>query len=273
MTGVMILDKEIINWKELLYPYEQTVDELMLKFNYIRKEYIGLGLYSPIESVEGRVKSASSIIEKVSRKGIPRDRIEEDVEDIAGIRLICQFVEDIPKIIDIIRQRDGHDIKIVEERDYITNKKESGYRSYHVVIKYGLNTAFGFKEVLAEIQIRTLAMNFWAVTEHELNYKYSGNLPDDLKARLKACSEASFNLDKEMSTIREELMQAEKMSELKSSLVNNILENIQNLYFKLHMDEADNINRRFINLYENGDINELKDFNEQLNIIAEMYRV
>ena len=86
-------------------------------------------------------------------------------------RLICQFVEDIPKIIDIIRQRDGHDIKIVEERDYITNKKESGYRSYHVVIKYGLNTAFGFKEVLAEIQIRTLAMNFWAVTEHELNYK------------------------------------------------------------------------------------------------------
>ena len=138
-------------------------------------------------SVEGRVKSASSIIEKVSRKGIPRDRIEEDVEDIAGIRLICQFVEDIPKIIDIIRQRDGHDIKIVEERDYITNKKESGYRSYHVVIKYGLNTAFGFKEVLAEIQIRTLAMNFWAVTEHELNYKYSGNLPDDLKARLKAC--------------------------------------------------------------------------------------
>ena len=267
------MDKEIINWKELLYPYEQTVDELMLKFNYIRKEYLRLGLYSPIESVEGRVKSAASIIEKVSRKGISRNRIEDEVEDIAGIRLICQFVEDIPKIIDIIRQRDGHDIKIVEERDYIANKKESGYRSYHIIIKYGLNTAFGFKEVLAEIQIRTLAMNFWAVTEHELNYKYSGNLPDDLKTRLKNCSEASFNLDKEMSTIREELMQAEKMSELKSSLVSNILENIQNLYFKLHIDEADNINRRFIALYEDGDINKLKDFNEQLNIVAEMYRV
>ena len=101
------MDKEIINWKELLYPYEQTVDELMLKFNYIRKEYLRLGLYSPIESVEGRVKSAASIIEKVSRKGISRDKIEEEVEDIAGIRLVCQFVEDIPKIIDIIRQRDG----------------------------------------------------------------------------------------------------------------------------------------------------------------------
>ena len=254
------MNKEIINWKELLYPYEQTVDELMLKFNYIRKEYLRLGLYSPIESVEGRVKSASSIIEKVSKKGISRDRIEDEVEDI-------------PKVIDIIRQRDGHDIKIVEERDYITNKKESGYRSYHIVIRYGLNTAFGYKEILAEIQIRTLAMNFWAVTEHELNYKYSGNLPEDLKSRLKACAEASFNLDKEMSTIREELMQAEKMSELKSSLVNNILENIQNLYFKLHIDEADNINRRFIDLYEDGDINKLKDFNEQLNIVAEMYRV
>ena len=254
------MDKEIINWKELLYPYEQTVDELMLKFNYIRKEYLRLGLYSPIESVEGRVKSAASIIEKVSRKGISRDKIEEEVEDIAGI-------------IDIIRQRDGHDIKIVEERDYIANKKESGYRSYHIVIRYGLNTAFGFKEILAEIQIRTLAMNFWAVTEHELNYKYSGNLPEDLKTRLKNCAEASFNLDKEMSTIREELMQAEKMSELKNSLVSNILENIQNLYFKLHIDEADSINRRFIALYEDGDINKLKDFNEQLNIVAEMYRV
>ena len=118
------MNKEIINWKELLYPYEQAVDELMLKFNYIRKEYLRLGMYSPIESVEGRVKSAASIIEKVSRKGISRERIEDDIEDIAGIRLICQFVEDIPKVIDIIRQRDGHDMKIVEERDYITNKKE-----------------------------------------------------------------------------------------------------------------------------------------------------
>ncbi len=267
------MDKEIINWKELLYPYEQTVDELMLKFNYIRKEFLRMGMYSPIESVEGRVKSAASIIEKVSRKGIERDKIEEEVEDIAGIRLICQFVEDIPKIADIIRQRDGHDIEIVEERDYIANKKESGYRSYHIIIRYALNTAFGFKKVLAEIQIRTLAMNFWAVTEHELNYKYSGNMPNGLKERLKACAEASFKLDEEMSTIREELMQAEKMSELKTNLVNNILENIQNLYFKLHVDEADSLNRRFISLYEDGDISKLKDFNEQLNIVAEMYRV
>ena len=267
------MDREIINWKELLYPYEQTVDELILKFKHVRQGYLRLGIYSPIESVVGRVKSTASIIEKVSKKGIPRDKIEEQVEDLAGIRLICQFVEDIPKIIDIVRQRDGHDMHIVEERDYITNQKESGYRSYHIIIKYELNTAFGFKDMLAEIQIRTLAMNFWAVTEHELNYKYSGNIPDDLRARLKACAEAAFNLDKEMSTIRVELMQAEKQNELKSGLVNNILENIQGLYFKLHIDEADSINRKFIDLYGTGDINKLKDFNEQLNIIAEMYRV
>lgn len=267
------MNREIINWKELLYPYEQAVEELLLKFNYVKKEYLRLGMYSPIESVDGRVKTAASIIDKAARKGIPRERIEEEIEDIAGIRLICQFVEDIPKVIDIIRQRDGHDIEIVEERDYITNKKESGYRSYHIIIKYPLNTAFGYREVLAEIQIRTLAMNFWAVTEHELNYKYSGNLPEELKDRLKACAEASYNLDEEMSTIREELMQAEKLSELKSNLVNNILDNIQNLYFNLHFDEADSINRKFIDLYEDGDINKLKDFNEQLNIVAEMYRV
>ena len=199
---------EILNWKELLNPYEQAVTELKLKFENAMNEYKTLGLYSPIESVSGRVKKPASIMDKAKKKNIPNNKIEEEIEDIAGIRIICQFAEDIQKVVSLIKRRDGYDLKIVEERDYITNTKPSGYRSYHVIIKYPINSVMGYREILAEIQIRTMAMNFWAVTEHSLKYKYKGNLPDDLKQRLINCAEAAFNLDNEMSTIRNEIAYA-----------------------------------------------------------------
>lgn len=262
---------EIINWKELLYPYEQAVDELIVKFSSVIKECKRLGMYSPMESITGRVKKATSIMEKVSRKKIPADKIEEEIEDIAGIRILCQFVEDIQKVIHMIRKR--KDMEILEERDYITNTKPSGYRSYHIIIKYPLNTALGYREVLAEIQIRTLAMNFWASAEHSLKYKYSGNIPKVLQERLINCAEAAFNLDNEMSTIREEIMYAQRLNEIKNNLVTNIIENIQNLYFVAKLDEMDKLNKEFIDLWEEGNIEKLKTFNEQLNIMAELYRV
>ena len=118
---------EIINWKELLYPYAQTVDELLLKFRSLDKECRQLGIYSPIDSVTGRLKRPASILEKAGRKQISPDRIEEEIEDIAGIRILCQFVEDIPKVIEMVRER--KDMTVIEERDYITNTKPSGYRS------------------------------------------------------------------------------------------------------------------------------------------------
>ena len=113
-------------------------------------------------------------------------------------------MEDIYKVIDMIRMRDGRDMYIVQEKDYIKNKKPSGYQSYHIIIKYPLNTAFGYREVMAEIQIRTLAMNFWATAEHSLRYKYSGNIPDSIQDRLTNCADAAFHLDNEKSTIRGE---------------------------------------------------------------------
>lgn len=209
---------EIINWKELLYPYEQTVNELLVKFQSIIKECKHLGVYSPIESVTGRVKKAASILEKASRKQISAERIEAEIEDIAGVRILCQFVEDIQKVVEMIRARDGLDMKLIEERDYITNTKPSGYRSYHIIIKYPLITAGGFQEVFAEIQIRTLAMNFWASAEHSLRYKYSGNIPNDIQERLTNCAEAAFRLDNEMTTIREEITNAQRENEIKNIL-------------------------------------------------------
>ena len=236
---------EILNWKELLNPYEQAVTELKLKFENAMNEYKTLGLYSPIESVSGRVKKPASIMDKAKKKNIPNNKIEEENEDIAGIRIICQFAEDIQKVVSLIKRRDGYDLKIVEERDYITNTKPSGYRSYHVIIKYPINSVMGYREILAEIQIRTMAMNFWAVTEHSLKYKYKGNLPDDLKQRLINCAEAAFNLDNEMSTIRNEIAYALRIN---------------------------NINKQFVDLWNDGDIEKLKQFNEKLSAMAALYR-
>lgn len=262
-----------MNWKEFLYPYEQVVSELLVKFRSLIEEYKRLGLYSPIESVTGRVKSISSILEKAAKKNIPHNRLGYDLDDIAGIRILCPFVEDIEKVKNLIRSRDGQDMKIVEERDYITNTKPSGYRSYHIIIKYPIHTVCGYKEILAEIQIRTLAMNFWATTEHTIKYKYNGNIPESLQERLIYCAEAAFNLDKEMSTIREEIMHAERLNEIKNNLVADIIENMHKLYFVLKIDDMDKINRDFAVLWEEGNIDALRSFNEQLGVMTNMYHV
>jgi len=157
---------EIQLWREILDPYVLAVDELVVKFNHIIDEYRKMGDYSPIEQVNGRVKTISSILEKAQKKNIALDNMEEEIEDIAGIRIICQFVEDINKVVEIIKKRT--DMTVKSEKDYIAHMKSSGYRSYHLIIYYNVQTLTGTKQIQAEIQIRTLAMNFWATIEHSL---------------------------------------------------------------------------------------------------------
>ena len=133
-------------------------------------------------------KKISSILEKCQRKNVPLEELEEKIEDIAGIRIICQFVEDIERVVEIIRKRS--DMIIKKEKDYIVNSKESGYRSYHVIVYYTVQTINGPKNLEVEIQIRTLAMNFWAIIEHSLQYKYKENMPDEVRGRLLRAAKA-----------------------------------------------------------------------------------
>ena len=195
------------HWDKFLAPYKQAVDELKIKFRGIRSQFELANTSSIIEFVTGRVKPVASILDKASRKNIPLDQLEEKMQDIAGLRIMCQFVDDINKVVELLRKR--NDFEIVEERDYINHKKKSGYRSYHIVIKYPVQTIHGEKNILVEIQIRTLAMNFWATIEHSLNYKYKGKIPDDIHERLQRAAEAAFLLDEEMSQIRGEILEAQ----------------------------------------------------------------
>lgn len=260
------------DWKMFLIPYEQAVEELKIKFKNVRKEHRSKNKYSPIEFVTGRVKEISSILEKARRLDIPLNRIAEEMEDIAGIRIMCQFVEDIYKVVQIIHQRDGKDLKIVYEKDYVKDVKESGYKSYHVIIKYPIQTTEGEIEILAEIQIRTMAMNFWATIEHSLNYKYKQGLPNNIKERLKKSAELVSLLDKEMSKIKEEITEAQEMFEIKSNIISDILNNIITLYSLGKISESTNIQDRFNKLIEGGDIMQLKALLDESNVKVQQNR-
>ena len=142
------------------------------------------------------MKSVSSILEKMQRKGIVPEEMEEQVEDIAGIRIICQFVEDIEKVADLIQKRS--DIEIKSEKDYIRHMKDSGYRSYHLIVYYTVETMNGPKRIQVEIQIRTMAMDFWASLEHELHYKLSEEIPDGVAEELAQCAGIIAETDRRM---------------------------------------------------------------------------
>lgn len=197
------------DWDLFLWPYQQAVSELKVKFRSLRQSFLNKGEHSPIEFVVGRVKTVDSIKEKMTRRVIAPDVIENDMQDIAGIRIMCQFVDDIYRVVDLIHER--QDMQVVEERDYIQNAKPSGYRSYHMVIEYSVFLPDGPKKIIAEIQIRTLAMNFWATVEHTLNYKYQGKYPEDISKRLKTTAEAAYKLDEEMSSIKDEVQEAQRI--------------------------------------------------------------
>ncbi|ANZ57994.1 GTP pyrophosphokinase [Fructilactobacillus lindneri] len=199
----------IENWELFLFPYNQAAKEWKVKLRGIRDEFQQLDEHSPIEFVTSRIKSIDSIKEKIKRRNIAPDRLTEDMEDICGLRIMCPFLDDIHEVVNILRRR--NDIDIVSERDYVNNEKESGYRSYHIIFRYPLQLIDGQRDILVEIQIRTLAMNFWATLEHSLNYKHPNAFPAEVHQRLQAASETAFKLDEEMSKIRNELVKdAEK---------------------------------------------------------------
>ncbi|HGD5265460.1 TPA: GTP pyrophosphokinase family protein [Streptococcus agalactiae] len=196
-----------MDWETFLDPYIQTVGELKIKLRGIRKQFRKQNRHSPIEFVTGRVKSVESIQEKMVLRGISEENLAQDLQDIAGLRIMVQFVDDVDEVLALLRKR--HDMTVVQERDYITHMKSSGYRSYHVVVEYPVDTIDGQKKVLAEIQIRTLAMNFWATIEHSLNYKYQGDFSEEIKQRLEKTAKIALELDEEMRKIREDIREAQ----------------------------------------------------------------
>ena len=189
---------EIQLWRSILCPYELAVKELTVKFKHMIEEYHENDRYSPIEQVSGRVKSVSSILEKMQRKDIPIEQLETEMEDLAGVRIICQFEEDIDTVAAIIRKRT--DMEVKSEKNYQQHIKQSGYRSYHMILDVPVYMSNGKEIAPVEIQIRTIAMDFWASLEHQLHYKSTGDpkIAASLTGELKECSETISGIDQKM---------------------------------------------------------------------------
>ncbi len=262
---------DILLWHKILRPYEMAVDELLMKFRHLKLEYQLRGEYCPIEQVLGRVKSVSSILDKVQRKQISMEDMEEKIEDIAGIRIICQFVEDIYRVSSVISSRS--DMRVTEVKDYIRNQKESGYRSYHLIVLYTVQTLDGPRDVQVEIQIRTMAMDFWATVEHSLQYKYQGKIPEKVDIRLSGAAEAIISLENEMSSVRNDIMDAQLSSKLRYNLVEDIIETIEKLYQYTTRREVEKVQDEFYRVYKTNDMEELIRYHSELDRIAQAYRI
>lgn len=260
----------IKQWKSFLAPYEQAVEELKVKFRSMRKEYRRRNEYSPIEFVTGRVKEISSILEKANKFNIPMDRLQYEMEDIAGLRIMCQFVDDIEKVVELIRKR--KDMQIMYEKDYVKNVKQSGYRSYHIIIKYPVNMAEGQQEILAEFQIRTLAMNFWATIEHSLNYKYKQQIPENIRKKLKSAADSAFQLDEQMLEIKDEIKDAQKLFEVKSDIISTIINNILTLISLGKIAESTRYQIQLNKLIEEGEVWELNNLLFSIQRDVEKFR-
>lgn len=241
-TGFKPSKGDLERLAKLRAPYQQTIDELKVKLKGIKYGCLQEECYSPIEFVVGRVKSTESLLKKAEKKGIQIgngnwiEEIERSVYDIAGLRVVSRYLEDIREVQEILCQRE--DFVVEEITDYIDNPKESGYRSVHMIVRYPTYHGHQKKEVLCEIQLRTMAMNFWATNEHELRYKYDEKIPTEMKQALKLAAETAYELDSQMDRFRREIRQAQELRLETASANEDKLEEIFSLYVKKDFKRA-----------------------------------
>lgn len=198
-------NEEFLIWTDLLIKYEFAIEEISTKINILNNEFKLLHDYNPIEHIKTRVKKPKSIIQKLISKGLEPtpENITDNIKDIAGVRIICSFTEDIYLIFNILSNQD--DVNVIEVKDYIKNPKENGYRSLHAIITIPVFLSTGTVNVPVEIQIRTIAMDFWASLEHKIYYKYRNKTFNHISDELKECADMITILDDKMVDIRKEI--------------------------------------------------------------------
>lgn len=193
--------EQMFRFIELEHLYESAIREVKTKLEILDSEFRTKFSYNPIHHIEDRLKSPQSIMEKLRRKGVPFnvDAARTNLNDIAGVRVICNYIEDIYTVADLLTAQD--DVKLVSRKDYIKDPKPNGYRSLHLVIETPVYLSDKKEQVHVEVQIRTIAMDFWASLEHELKYKTDTEVSADLAVQLKECAETIAATDVKMQQI------------------------------------------------------------------------
>ncbi|WP_026565408.1 GTP pyrophosphokinase [Bacillus sp. UNC41MFS5] len=207
----MIKLRNIINeLKRFSLMYKFGLDEMNTKINILKEEFIHIHEYNPIEHTNSRLKSPESILKKLHSKNlsISLESIKENIKDIAGIRIVCPFITDVYKISQMIEKQ--KDVELVKRKDYIKNPKPNGYHSLHLIIKIPVFMSDKVEMVFVELQIRTIAMDFWASLEHKIYYKYDKEIPEWIKNDLKEAALSASELDFKMEKINNEVATLKK---------------------------------------------------------------
>ena len=200
---------QVDQWKSTMFLYSSALKSINTKIEILNNEFIQLYNYNPIEHVTSRLKTPQSIVKKLKDKGleVDIDNMVEHVNDIAGIRIICSFMSDIYPIADMIAKQ--ADITVLYVKDYIKNPKENGYKSYHMVVTIPVYLSDGKIETKVEIQIRTIAMDFWATLDHDMQYKKEVEDAEEIMRELKACADVIHSTDEKMMRLRERIHRIE----------------------------------------------------------------
>ena len=196
----------IDSWKEVTLIYHAALRQVQTKMEILNDEFQHVHQYNPIEHIKARIKSPESIVKKLKRNGYEStiDNMVQHINDIAGIRIICSFTSDIYRIVDMISEQ--KDIKVIGVKDYITYPKASGYKSYHMIVTVPVYLSDRIVDTKVEIQIRTVAMDFWASLEHKIHYKFEGDAPEHIKNELVECAKLVADLDARMLSLNDEIL-------------------------------------------------------------------
>lgn len=206
MEYVVDNDNQVDSWQEVTLVYNAALKQINTKLEILNDEFQHVHRYNPIEHIKSRMKTSESIVKKLKRYGYEStiENMVKYINDIAGIRVICSFTSDIYRIADMIRNQ--NDIKVISVKDYMKHPKASGYKSYHMLVTVPVFLSDRIVEVRVEIQIRTVAMDFWASLEHKINYKFEGNAPAHIKTELVECARMVSDLDARMLSLNEEIL-------------------------------------------------------------------
>ncbi len=198
--------EEVDRWKEVTLVYNSALKEIGTKLEILNDEFQHVHKYNPIEHIKLRLKSSESIVKKLKKRGLEStiENMVEYVNDIAGVRVICSFTSDIYRIAEMIAEQD--DLTVLAVKDYFKTPKPSGYKSYHMLVQVPVFLSNRVVDVKVEIQIRTVAMDFWASLEHKIYYKYEGeDAPEHIQKALIQCASMVSDLDQEMLALNEEI--------------------------------------------------------------------
>ena len=204
---------QLDQWNSVMFLYDSALKEINTKIEILNEEFVHIYGHTPIEHIKSRLKSPESIVKKLKRNGLEAtiENMVERLSDIAGIRIICSFTQDIYQIADMISRH--KDVTVLYVKDYFRHPKPNCYKSYHMVVTIPIYLTEGPVETKVEIQIRTVAMDFWASLEHKIYYKYEGNAPDSLQAELKACADMVDMLDAKMFSLNQSILAGGKEHE------------------------------------------------------------